>query len=303
MADGRTAEGAVVPLLTNVTDPADYPDLNTFTDEHPFKAVHYTIPLRQHELHVHDSLQIGLMLNGDAEFQIERRTLPFKTGDIVLINRSDAHRSHSTGTKRAEAFFLYIHESILTMIRPDASRALAGIFGLGGMFDHRFQSPAVERAMTDLYREMSTDAPLSDDMSLHSIIALLILLYREFEMDAADGDAARRDTVNNAGFRSVLAAINHDPCASSSVADLAEAAGMSDSYFRKVFRAVTGLSPLAYINARRLRKAYIRIRQGYTSQQAASETGFANYGHFLRLFRKEFAIAPKELKRSVKRSK
>ncbi|MEK6796742.1 MAG: AraC family transcriptional regulator, partial [Spirochaetota bacterium] len=247
----------------------------------------------------------GLVLRGSAEFQIERKTIPFKTGDIILINRNDAHRSHSVGRKCSEAFFLYIHESILPMMQSSGTQErIAGIFSLGGqVFSYRFRSEDVEHAILDICRELEGDAPLSRDMVLFRIHALLILLYREFENDLAAGNAVRRDTVHNAGFRDVISAINRDPCAVSSIADLAASAGMSDSHFRKVFRHVTGHSPLAYINARRLRKAYLLIRQGNTSRGAAAETGFENYGHFLRLFRKEFGVGPKELKRSVKKAK
>lgn len=68
-----------------------------------------------------------------------------------------------------------------------------------------------------------------------------------------------------------------------SVADYAAMAYLSESHFRKLFCAVTGKSPVAYRNERRLAAAEELIREGYTVAEAARTVGFHSVSFYCRL--------------------
>ncbi len=76
----------------------------------------------------------------------------------------------------------------------------------------------------------------------------------------------------------------------------AEQHGFCTNYFRKIFRDVTGFSPVKYLNRLRIIRAceYIQ-KDGYSLKDAAGEVGIYDVNYFSRLFRQIMGFAPSEL--------
>ncbi len=81
------------------------------------------------------------------------------------------------------------------------------------------------------------------------------------------------------------------------VQSVANAAVMSESHFRRLFKIAYGLSPIKYINILRIERAKELIR--YTNESfsdIATVVGFANLYYFSRMFKKEVGCTPSEFK-------
>jgi AraC-like DNA-binding protein len=76
------------------------------------------------------------------------------------------------------------------------------------------------------------------------------------------------------------------------LADLADAAGLSAFHFARAFRALTGLPPHRYLTAVRLRHAARLLREGAAVTYTCFEAGFGSLAHFTTAFRKRYGIAP-----------
>lgn len=80
------------------------------------------------------------------------------------------------------------------------------------------------------------------------------------------------------------------------IAQLAEKCGMSDVYFRQLFKTVYGATPLHALHTLRLRCAKERLAAGgCTVAQAAESAGFADASAFYRAFRARYHTTPKKL--------
>lgn len=76
---------------------------------------------------------------------------------------------------------------------------------------------------------------------------------------------------------------------------LACVAGMSTVYFRKIFTAVMGLSPIAYVHQIRIQKAKEMLKSDYgTLTDVAQSLGYANLYDFSRDFKKHTGKAPSQ---------
>ena len=71
------------------------------------------------------------------------------------------------------------------------------------------------------------------------------------------------------------------------VGEYAAMACVSESHFRKLFMAVTGMSPIEYRNTIRLKVARELISVGYTVSEAAEAVGFNSTSFYCRLVGKE----------------
>ncbi len=86
-----------------------------------------------------------------------------------------------------------------------------------------------------------------------------------------------------------------------SVAELASAAGFSETYFRKLFISRFGITPSKYIIQTRIsRTIELMAFDGLTLEEIATECGFASLQYFSKIFKATTGEAPAAYRRSLK---
>jgi AraC family transcriptional regulator len=81
-----------------------------------------------------------------------------------------------------------------------------------------------------------------------------------------------------------------------SLREMAEVAAMSPFHFQRVFHVTTGLSPHAYVMARRMDDARRLLgTPGARVADVAARLGFSDLSHFRRRFRSQFNVGPSAL--------
>ncbi len=78
-----------------------------------------------------------------------------------------------------------------------------------------------------------------------------------------------------------------------SIKHLADLCGMSETYFRRIFKKATGISPLKYINDLKLARAKeLLSSRMYSVSRVAALSGFHDEAYFSREFKKATGISP-----------
>lgn len=79
------------------------------------------------------------------------------------------------------------------------------------------------------------------------------------------------------------------------IESIAQEMGISDAYFRKLFRGVYQISPTRYLTGIRIRQAKNLLRYQHQSvTEIAALCGYSNVYYFSRVFRKETGMTPTE---------
>ncbi len=84
------------------------------------------------------------------------------------------------------------------------------------------------------------------------------------------------------------------------ISELASMIGMSEVYFRKLFKSQFGTSPSQYIASLRLNKSKELMRSTFmTLEDCALESGFSSLQYFCRVFKKATGITPSNYRKQV----
>jgi AraC family transcriptional regulator of arabinose operon len=128
--------------------------------------------------------------------------------------------------------------------------------------------------------------------------ALLAELVREAANRPPDlGNARVRHA---ARMREIMTTISEHPEKDFQVATLARQHGYSTSHFSRVFSAVSGLRPQAFVIEARLARARELLASGSASVTAVAEAaGFKEIYYFSRLFHQRTGVSPSEYRRRV----
>ena len=105
-------------------------------------------------------------------------------------------------------------------------------------------------------------------------------------------------------IRRALALMEANFAAKLSREEMARAAGLSVSYFSKLFTQCIGLSPHQYLVRCRLRhgkKLLAKPEENLSLVDVAAEAGFADQAHFCRHFRRAYGVSPLAFRRTARR--
>ena len=97
-----------------------------------------------------------------------------------------------------------------------------------------------------------------------------------------------------------IALISASPDEGITVKSLADRAGMSEVYFRKLFRSVTGVSPVRYLVDQRINRAKELLCVDYlTLEDVAERCNFSSLSYFCRVFKENVGMSPGEFRKSL----
>ena len=102
----------------------------------------------------------------------------------------------------------------------------------------------------------------------------------------------------NARIKHVLAKIRNDYSKPIKLEDLARIAGLNPQYLCKVFKQVTGKTPIDYLNYYRIECAGEMLCFEYmTVTETALQCGFGDLSYFNRLFKRQKHMSPTEYRK------
>ena len=135
----------------------------------------------------------------------------------------------------------------------------------------------------------------SNSTTLAHKIALLYRIYNELILSERVGylPGSQREKINEA-----ILHISQAPQNAKSISDLAADAEMSEVYFRKLFKSVTGVSPAKFITDCRITCAKeLLTADDLSFEDIAEQCGFSSASYFCRVFKQSLGVTPAEYKK------
>lgn len=232
--------------------------------------------------HMHNEYEILYFIKGSAHYQIENTVYRLSPGDLLLIRPRCFHCLIPLAPKEYERFVLHFTGDQIPKQLLDTALSASEIhaYPIGGAIHHRFEQ------IIELKKQIE-----KQDLSLLMDGLLNELLIRmKYQPSDYTAQTVRIDDT----LAKILEEINTRPQENVSVQDLIDRYFVSRSWLEHSFRERLGMTPLQYINQKRILYAQALIQNGLSPTLAAEYCHYTTYVTFYRNYKKILHRTPEE---------
>ncbi|HEY3330270.1 MAG TPA: AraC family transcriptional regulator [Capsulimonadaceae bacterium] len=238
--------------------------------------------------------EIVYAVRGQGVYRASGREYSFRANDVFIIQPFVPHEIEHHGDGACE--HIAVHFDFASDIPPrgnslaDRRPYVVSLTGGLALPEAPFRAPATvhERLVSIIADRAETDSlsTLTASATLALVLAQLLREYGTARLPVSDGVHAVR-------IKKVIDFIDTHFALPLTVSELAETAALSPSRFNTLFRQFTGLTPMDYVQRKRITVARALLADITLSvKQVAANVGFDDPLHFSRVFRNIDGLSP-----------
>lgn len=230
--------------------------------------------------HTHQFTELFYVASGNGVFALPDREFEITAGDFIIIPPYTEHTERSCTGTPLEYYVLGIDGIAFQTDSDDLSAYPPKGFG---------SSPYV----SELFRQMVYEAKHaeygSDAVCHHLLEVLIIRILRNDKLVAVPSNTMRM-TKECARIKEYM---DNNYSEHITLDTLTELTHLNKYYLAHSFVKYTGLSPIQYLNERRMETACMLLREtDFSISDISSSTGFSSQSYFAQSFRKKYGITP-----------
>ena len=267
---------------------------NFFINDHNIRiSFTYTEKPEQKDfsMHMHDFLELYYFVSGSGTYVVEGSEYKLETGDIILLNSSEAHYFKIDKTIPYTRLTILFDRDIFQNL--DEEEFLLAPFqnrenGHNNQYkNYDFESSTHTILMNHLLTNVS-------NKKLQTISYFLPLLYEI----AVLFENRENIPTNNSLARNIIKYINNNYLQELSLDNLCHTFNISKTHLCRLFKNATGATINNYIITKRLIYSNELMKLGCLPTKAALLSGFNDYTVFYKAYKKRYHTAPSSNKKS-----
>lgn len=234
--------------------------------------------------HIHDTLELYVLLDGESSFSVENKVFKLSAGDAILSRPNELHYClHDYAARHAHACLWFA---------PNV-RFLFDAF-LKSERNHLVPSAEEKAELIPTVMKLKKAADERDKQSQFALLVYALDILRP------SLEIKRADEVETQPLPPVLSAILDDISVNFREIDSLDALAakyfVSRSTLSRLFTEHLHVTPRAYVESKRLAHARKMLRGGASVYAAGAGSGFPDCSNFIRLFRARFGVTPAKYK-------
>ena len=261
--------------------------------------------------HKHDYIEIAYVDSGQGFHQTEDGVaVPIAKGDLVLLNPQLAHRYALSETAKTPLIVYncmfdpaVLNESI-TKEDDFINIVYRFLFETSRRDDPEERnyimlrkSLSVEHIIKEMYAEHTAKVSGYVRMNKANLIRLLIAVFRLWKQSE---EISYTDAYQKAVAESAIRYMQEYYAENIRCEFLASRAYLSEGYFYKLFKRVTGVTPIRFLQNIRLEKAAeLLCGTSLSVQKIALSVGYSDMKYFYRIFGEKYHETPRQYRESV----
>lgn len=256
-------------------------------------------------LHWHEEIELIYIRAGQAVFSVSHVEIPVQAGDCLIVNSGEPHSGYSDSAYGCSYSAIVFKLSWLSALHPDFCQEQYLNPLLRGEF--MFPSLLTRRRVQDQLGIGRIEDLLAEYRNEHGgfqlgvkgrLYMLLAALYSHLIPKQLYERANPLNTHKWKNLLQVLEYIDENYKSPLTLDDLASIGSISPSHLCRLFKELTDMRPLEYINLLRVNSAALMIQFGSCSMlEAALENGFQHLSYFSKQFKKYKGMSPSAFKR------
>lgn len=249
-------------------------------------------------LHFHDFWTIGQMVGGGRRMRCRAEEHVLGPDDFVLFEPGEVHGCEPVGKAPLAYRSIVVPDELFSQVVGEA---------LGVPGPHRFKAVvtrdvSLSACMARLYAFAWSEGadPLEEEEAL---LALLARVARCCEGGRPASSSPVSATASEAAVARARELVDDAYAAELTLADLAQAAGLSRFALIRAFSDETGLTPHRYLQAVRANRARDLLAAGDAPAEAAARAGFSDQAHMTRVFKSFYGVTPGRYRSAARASR
>jgi AraC-like DNA-binding protein/mannose-6-phosphate isomerase-like protein (cupin superfamily) len=261
---------------------------------------------RKVRMNRHRYFEVLYLCSGSASCHIQDRLLPFNVGDLAIIGSTLYHRIECKSSKPVTLAALYFDPDLIRCDgASDSAEYLVPFLLQDRNFPHIVQAETgVPRQVLDLMLRIGAELPVSSARTKLVVKTymkmLLILLVNQYAPYAGTAETYQRQQQNLERLRPLFRYLGENFGNPVQVHGASRICGMSESHFMSLFKRVTGLSFVSYLNHFRIERAQALLARTEVSMADISQqVGFCDQSYFGSVFRRIVGMTPATYRRWI----
>jgi AraC-like DNA-binding protein len=244
--------------------------------------------------HCHDFIELLIIIKGHVEYQIENKIQLIKSGNLLLLNPGIYHKKITDENSNFSLLHIGLTNFKMRGLKKD-------------YIPTNNASPFIvlEKNKKDFYKcceEIINEQQKSMsgfDLILKALtMKLVILLIREIQYEENTKDNLKfsfESTEKTNIVYSIINYMNENYMNNISLDKIAKNMYLSSVYISKIFKEVTGDSPINYLIKLRLARANSLLKENIPIQVVATNVGYKDAYYFSKLFKKYYGVPPSKI--------
>lgn len=259
------------------------------------QSVYHTSESLHIRPHFHDCHQIIFVVKGTADFCINDKLLRANAGDVAIFSRYENHSVRRCSEDYAR-FVLHIDPDVVNRKSPVYSLLTDRPAGFCNVISLSSNIAEVTDIFNRILSEHHNAPKLAEEMKELLVNQLLIAIYR---CTSICFDNTYDDVV--AGIKRQFENEYHKHF---TLAMLAKAHNLSVSSLSHRFKAVTGVSPMEYLQSCRMANAKQMLAEtDYSIGRIVEKCGFSDSSNFSRSFKKQTGLSPSAYRKQYEKAR
>ncbi len=246
-------------------------------------------------MHVHEVCEVNLALSDGATFVIDNKIYAVKRGDLFIINPFESHKLSVQWAEKFVRFAVSVHPTFLYE-NSGADVDLSDCF-YASKESHRITLSEEEIAkLIDLLHKISGNYDYGEEILQKSYALQFFLeVNRLFHLRSEK----KEKVFEHGAVQLAVDYINKNYAQELDLETIAKASYVSVSQLCRLFRRYCSTTVTRFIVSKRITMAKKLLTEGKSVMEVAFLSGFNDYAHFIRTFKKIVGVPPGKYKTPV----
>lgn len=236
--------------------------------------------------HTHPFTELFYVISGKGTFLLDQKTYPIAANDLIIVPPGSEHTEQSPDASPLEYIVLGIEGITFLGSEQAASQILY----------HYSHKTELLNLLNLILQEVRTKQPGYHLACQHLLDVVIIQIIRQHKLLPAPISSTKM-TKECSQIKNYLDANYSENI---TLDTLAQRTHMNKYYLVHAFTRYAGMSPISYLNARRLQVSKELLSStDYSVAQVASSAGFSSQSYFSQVFKKEMGMTPGQYRKGT----